>query len=303
MTASIPFNPFTTTNAAGLFTAVSDGWVQGVAQDDPAYRDWLVGGVLATTETLPMWGGVGIYENLNVLQIPLANDSAPVGSTVGRATTQTVGAANQLAGFSVFNQSYANPITPSSQVPLAASGGPVNFYRLGSHARIPVAVASGLISTLITGGSTLQQVSWDFVGQQLIPYQAAYGSASVQSGTYTSSTGIIALTFASAPAGTTPTVGATFSVSGLAGTGVAPLNGDWQLVSSGSSGTVLNLQGPIGLGALTITGSTGTLAAGGGALPCKVIGVQATNCKMVSYNSTTGFANWNNNGAAALIQI
>jgi hypothetical protein len=66
---------------------------------------------------------------------------------------------------------------------------------------------------------------------------------------------------------------------------------------------VLNLQAPVGLGTITITGSTGTIAAGGGALPCKVIGVQATNCKMVSYSAATGFANWNNNGAAALIQI
>jgi hypothetical protein len=303
MTASIPFNPYVTTNKAGLFTAVSDGYVQGIAQDDPVYRNWLVGGVLASTETLPMWGGVGIFENLNVAQLPLANDSNAVGNSVGRATNVTAGAASQLAGFSVFNQSYASPITTSSNVPLTASGGPVNYFRLGCKARIPVAVAPGLITTL-GSGSTIQQVSWDFVGQQLLPFQAAYATATAASGTYTSTTGILALTFSAAPAGTAPTVGTYFDVTAITATGNgAQLVGNWQLVSSASAGTVLNLQAPVGLGTITITGSTGTIAAGGGALPVKIIGVQATNCKVVTYTASPQGANWNNNGACALIEI
>jgi hypothetical protein len=303
MTATIGFNPYTTTNASGLFAIQSDGFVQGMAQDDPVYRNWLAGGVLASTETLPMWGGVGIFENLNISQIPLANDNNVLGNSVGRATNVTTGAASQLAGFSVFNQSYASPITTNSPVPLTPSGVGVNFYRLGSKARIPVAIAPGLIATL-GSGSIVQQVSWDFVGQQLLPYQPAYATATASSGTYTSSTGVLQLTFGSAPAGTAPTVDAYFDVTSITGTGNgSQLVGNWQLISSASSGTVLNLQAPVGLGAITITGSTGTIAAGGGALPCKVLQVQGTNCKMVSYNATTNSATWNNNGAAALIEI
>jgi hypothetical protein len=92
-----------------------------------------------------------------------------------------------------------------------------------------------------------------------------YNAASVLSATYNTSTGILALTFSAAPFGAS--VGATLdgvevTVVGLAGSGVAVLNGTWPIASTGTSGTVINLQVTTGLGSLTITGSTGTLQAG-----------------------------------------
>lgn len=92
-----------------------------------------------------------------------------------------------------------------------------------------------------------------------------YSAEAVTSATYTSSTGILSLTFASAPFGAG--VGATLdgvdvTVLGLAGTGVSVLNGTWPIASTASAGTVINLQATAGLGSLTITGATGTLQAG-----------------------------------------
>ncbi len=49
--------------------------------------------------------------------------------------------------------------------------------------------------------------------------------------------------------------------------------------------------------------SGGLVLAGGGAFPCKVLQVQPENCKTVDYDADTGFATWDNNGAAALIII
>ncbi len=49
--------------------------------------------------------------------------------------------------------------------------------------------------------------------------------------------------------------------------------------------------------------SGGSLLAGGGALPVKVLDVKADNNMIVSYDPITGYATWNQNGAAALIQI
>jgi hypothetical protein len=297
MVATISYNPNITTVTSGLFNIQSTGLVQGTAFPDPAIRFKLASGLLATTETLPMWGGVGIFTDIPGV---VGGPATQLGTIVGRATS-----VSNLIAFSVFDQMYGMINTPQSPVPLAASSMQVGYYRLGSGARIAVQAAPALASDV--GSLTNLQVSWDFVNQQLIPFIAAYVSASVSSATYTSSTGIIALTFSAAPFGASIGSGANgvyISISGLAGTGVAPLNGDWPITGTGSSGTVISVQGPIGLGTLTITGSTGTLAAGGGALACQVLQIEtANNGQSVVYNATTGFATWNFGANNALILI
>ena len=304
MTASLPaFNWMPTTVAAGTFNVQSVGWVAGTFIDDPATRNELAGGVLATTETLPMWGGVAINETVTPNGASPAPDGV-LGGLITRATSVTAGAAGQITGFSVFNQAYSMTITPQSPVPASASGMLVNFFRLGSNARI-VVQCSPALSTLETG-SVSQLVSWDFVNQQLTPYLAAYAAEAVTSGTYNSTTGIIALTFGTAPFGAGIGAGADgvyVTITGLAGTGVAPLNGTWAVTGTASSGTVVSLQGPTGLGALTITGSTGNLTAGGGALPCKVLSIEAGNSMTVNYNPTTGNLTWTYTGTVAVIVI
>src|ERR1017187_9649672 len=94
MPAYVPFNPFATTNAAGSFGTISDGYIQGVAMDNPAALQFLNAGNLASTETLPMWGGVGVKSNIP-LQGGLLGD-------IQRSDTLA-----NLAGFSVYNQDYA----------------------------------------------------------------------------------------------------------------------------------------------------------------------------------------------------
>lgn len=302
MTASIGFDPYTTTNASGLFTAQSDGFVQGVAQDDPVYRDWLQGGILATTETLPMWGGVALYINQLVSQVPLANDSSPLGYTVGRATSVTVGAAGQYAGFSVYNQSYANPITTNNNVPLAASGGPVNFFQAASHARIAVAVDPTLI-TALANGSILQQVSWDYINQRLTTYAPAYTAGTLTGATWASTSGG-RITYTGVSQDYTALLAANdyVTITGVVSTGATTngYNGTWQVVSLTSTTIVVAAPMAASPGAYA---SGGAIAAGGGALPCKVLQVQSSNCKTVAYNAALNSANWNNNGAVALIQI
>jgi hypothetical protein len=64
MTAQITINPLLTSTAAGLFNVTSRGFIQGFAIDDPAIRYQLVGGFLASTETVPMWGGIPIAESI-----------------------------------------------------------------------------------------------------------------------------------------------------------------------------------------------------------------------------------------------
>lgn len=286
---SITLNPGITTNAAGLFSVTEDGLVQGTMFDDPVARYALAGGLLDPTETLPMWGGVGIYENIPLSTAGATTASDTFGGYVGRATNVTAATAKQLTGFSVFNQGYNGIITPQSTVPLTSTGMGVNFLRLGSGARLPVAVDPVLIA--LDGGIVTQLVSWDFVQQRLIPYNAAYAAnvitaASWAGGeiTYTTTTnhGV--------------SVGSVVTITGFTPDGY---NGTFTALA-GTATDQLVVAKAVDPGADTVQG---TLVAGGGALPCKVLQVQASGCMTVEYDEDTNFATWDPSGACAVILI
>lgn len=292
-TPNISFNPYIATVAnAGMFNTTSEGVRQGTAYPDPATRFALRTGVLAAAETIPMWGGVGIFEN-----VPggVGNPSFNLGPVVGRADSLT--GAKALAGFSVFDQAYGMVTSPQSPVPLVGSYGQVLSYALGSRARIAVACDPALVS--LRTGPIGANVSWDFVAQRLVPYNAS--ALTISSGTYNSTTGAVVLTMSAA---INFGVGDDVVISALTGTGgFASLNGNYT-TTTGTTGTTVNYTAATGLGATTITGGTLTLGSGSGSiLPVKVLNVISANCEVVSYNSTTGFATYDYNGACAIIQI
>jgi len=129
MSAQISLNPMATTNALGLFSTNSNGFTQGDAQDDPAVKFALAGGVLSTDATSPVWGGIPVQEF-----VP-SNNSNVLGSTLLQATTSAIPQA-----IVVFNQGFGGITTPSSTAPLYSPGMSVNYYRFGSGARIPLAL-------------------------------------------------------------------------------------------------------------------------------------------------------------------
>jgi hypothetical protein len=97
----------------------------------------------------------------------------------------------------------------------------------------------------------------------------AYTAKSVASATYTSTTGILAVTFAVAPLGAgvgaeLDGVNLTFSGFTCSAGSAADVSGTFPIVSTGTNGTVINVQAAKALGTITINNSTGTLAAGGG---------------------------------------
>lgn len=289
MVATFAINPITTTNALGSFGVSWDGFIQGTALDNPSYYQYLSGGVLATTETLPMWGGVGISESVNASNASTTTNQS-LGNLITRATSLTATVAGGLTGFSVFDQNPAMVNFPQSPVPLAASGFQVNYYRLGSGARIAVACSPNIL-TDFQGNIISTQVSWDFTNQQLEPYV----SATVSSGTYTSGTGAVSLTTSTAH-GLQP--GDTF-LPALTGTGsFANLNVQ-QTATTGTTGTTLNFTAATGL-TLTITGGS---VSNNGALNVKVLDVNIGNSMQVVYNAGTGFATWNRSGNCAIILI
>lgn len=296
--AAIPFSPYTMTNAAGTFNTTSTGFVVGTAEDDPVARYKLQGGILATTETLPMWGGVGVTALIpGVAGAP----NGSLGPVIGRATTLTAAATGQLNGFSVFDQNYSAVNTPSSPVPLSGAYGQVNWYPLGSGARIKVAIEPSLVS--LQGSLISSQVSWNFTNQRLQPYVASGATESVTSMTWSSTNGGQVAVVMAAP--TIYNLGDTISVSGVTNSGTADpatIN-TTQVINTYTDTTHFTFLLP---GTSTLYGTLGgtiVLNVGVGALPVLVLDILIGNCMTVLYNSVTGAASWNRNDSAAIILI
>lgn len=299
MVANVSFNPNKTTNAAGSFSTETVGYIQGIALDAPNTRNNLAGGVLAQSETIPMWGGVAIYED-----VPSAiSNSAPnpvLGGKVGRATALT--GAKPLTGFSVFDQDHSMINTPQSPVPQAASDMSVHFYRLGSGARIAVKAADGLVN--LQGELITTQVSWDFANQQLVPYAAAYSDVTITGAVWASTGGGQVNFTVGTDLSAVLNAGDVINVTDVVNTGgVATdvFNGAFVVKSVPDSTHVI--VDYIAAGSPGTYASGGTITGGGGALPCKILDVQSGNSMTVDYDSDTGFATWDRSGTTVLILI
>lgn len=152
MSGTISFNPYATTIPQNTFQRESQGYIQGVAYDDSSAYQWLAGGVLATTETLPMWGGVPIEELVN---LPATN-ADNLGGNIKRATSQAT-----VTAWSVFNQAAHMVVTPGNTVPLASVNNGVQFFRLGTNQRIAVQ-ADPALAAAVTGNSVSESaLYWD----------------------------------------------------------------------------------------------------------------------------------------------
>jgi hypothetical protein len=145
LTALIQFNPYTTTSPSNPFLLQTQGYVEGMPYDDTVSRLWLMSGTLASTETLPMWGGVAIAEYINVA----GSGADALGPSIVRATSSIT-----PTGFSTFLSQMHMVITPGTTAPVAGSLNSVGFFRFGSNQRLAVKIDPSLVST-ITGTPTL----------------------------------------------------------------------------------------------------------------------------------------------------
>jgi hypothetical protein len=301
MASTLAFNPTITTNAPGTFNVKSDGYIQGLTMDQPAVRYALAGGILASTETLPMWGGIPIAENLQSHGVTIPRKE--LGNTIVRATS--LASTIPVTGWSVYDQLYSTINFPQSPAPVVLSGGQVNFYRLGSGARIPVACDPSLVS--LETGLINQNVSWNFPGGFLQPYDAATATVSITSMTWAATNGGQIAIVAGAAVTTVVAVGDIVNISGATtgGTGGnAAVNGNF-VVNTFTDNQHFTVSAPgtsayYGTIAGTILANEGVGALG--SIGVKVIDIQIGNCMTVIYNQT-GFVTWNPNGSAALLLI
>ena len=285
--ANLSLNPMATTNAAGSFGVQSDGFIQGVALDDPANRFNLASGTVAATETKPLWGGLPVAELL-----PGVN-SSPRGSTIRRAVSLA-----ELEGFTVFNQAHNGLTTPQSPVPLYASGMSVSFYRLGSNMRVPLKASAQVVALGTAGASVKTPLAWDFVNNQVTTAAAAaFSGADIDTTAVTYSNGVATATTASAHG---LTAGQYVKISGV---DPAAYNGTFVVLTVPSTTTFTYAPASAPGGSATTQGAIGAVAQADITLPVKVISIESGNSKTVSYDSDTGFLTWNNTDSCALVLL
>lgn len=285
--ANLSLNPMATTNAAGSFGVQSDGFIQGVALDDPANRFNLASGTVAATETKPLWGGLPVAELL-----PGVN-SSPRGSTIRRAVSQA-----ELEGFTVFNQAHNGLTTPQSPVPLYASGMSVSFYRLGSNMRVPLKASAQVVALGTAGASVKTPLAWDFVNNQVTTAAAAaFAGADIATTAVTYSNGVATVTTASAHG---LTAGQYVKISGVA---PAAYNGTVVVLTVPTATTFTYAPVSAPGGSATTQGTIGAVAQADITLPVKIISIESGNSKTVSYDSATGFLTWNNTDSCALVLL
>lgn len=285
--ANLSLNPMATTNAAGSFGVQSDGFIQGVALDDPANRFNLASGTVAATETKPLWGGLPVAELLPGVK------SSPRGSTIRRAVSLA-----ELEGFTVFNQAHNGLTTPQSPVPLYASGMSVSFYRLGSNMRVPLKASEQVVALGTTGASVKTPLAWDFVNDRVTTAAAAaFAGSDIDTTAVTYSNGVATATTASAHG---LTAGQYVKISDVA---PAAYNGTVVVLTVPSATTFTYAPASAPGGSATTQGTIGAVAQADITLPVKVISIESGNSKTVSYDSATGFLTWNNTDSCALVLL
>jgi hypothetical protein len=138
---------------------------------------FLRSGLVAPSQTTPLWGGMGITPSL------AGGMRASLGAALALAT-----AANNLGGFTVFSESDAmvrwDADEDETSVPQAHGGdgtrpgGAINWVALRSHARIWVQCAKQAAMAL-AGASSSTAVYWDYTNQVLLNTPASLGDSPI----------------------------------------------------------------------------------------------------------------------------
>jgi|SRR6185503_10840 len=167
---NVSFNPMTTTGIPDGFVLSTDGYVQGTFLDDPANRYNLEGGYVADAQSQPLWGGLAA-----TLAVPA------VGVNAQGPALSAAGSLSAINAWTLFNQASAGIITPTSNVPLYASGMSINFARPGSNLRICLAVLNTTVLNALVGAEPNVALYWDPVNLCLTNSSSGtYGPLPVQ---------------------------------------------------------------------------------------------------------------------------
>lgn len=152
MSGTISVNPYATTSPYPNFQLATQGGVQGLPFDDTVARLWLKEGLLASTETLPMWGGVPVNIGINNSGAGPAGTGAPVARATSAATTN---------GWSTFYQMAHMVIVPGNSVPLIGVNASVGYFLNGTNIQLWVQVDPDLVAAAAGASITGLTLYWN----------------------------------------------------------------------------------------------------------------------------------------------
>jgi hypothetical protein len=168
-------NFYGTTNGANLFGVETLGLVQGEAQPSPFAKYTIASAYVASTVTVPIYGGMLITESISAV------DSV-VGDSGGGSLIVATGSAS-ATGFIVSNQMYNAVIVagPSgaNAAPFVAPGNTAQIGRFGSGLVMALAINPAAVAGM-QGGAINQKVSFDPVNQWITTYSGTLGALPVE---------------------------------------------------------------------------------------------------------------------------
>ena len=141
---------YQTTVANNTFLLNTDGFIVGTLYGKFPDRYAIEGGVVASTQATPLYGGLPLTLAVTA---PTIQGSSGLGERATLATAQT-----NIDGWSVFDQGAAGIISGFSNVPLYYANTSINFVRTGFLV-LPVNPAA--VNT-IAGGASNQAIFWNF---------------------------------------------------------------------------------------------------------------------------------------------
>lgn len=141
---------YQTTVANNTFLLNTDGFIVGTLYGKFPDRYAIEGGVVASTQATPLYGGLPLTLAVTA---PTIQGSSGLGERATLATAQT-----NIDGWSVFDQGAAGIISGFSNVPLYYANTSINFIRSGFLV-LPVNPAA--VNT-IAGGASNQNIFWNF---------------------------------------------------------------------------------------------------------------------------------------------
>ena len=141
---------YQTTVANNTFLLNTDGFIVGTLYGKFPDRYAIEGGVVASTQATPLYGGLPLTLAVTA---PTIQGSSGLGEKATLATAQT-----NIDAWSVFDQASAGVISGFSNVPLYYANTSINFIRSGFLV-LPVNPAA--VNT-IAGGASNQAIFWNF---------------------------------------------------------------------------------------------------------------------------------------------
>jgi hypothetical protein len=173
MAFTVSVDPLATTSAGDLAFIHSDGLIQGQVLANPYTTAGLEAGVVDSAETYPLWAGLPVSIGLGGI----------AGSKKGNVIRKSV-VGNVAAGIQGFTVSQRSGVmgfqSPSSPAPLFPQNGSVNYYPLGSKARLVVQIDNTLAAALANTDFINTPVMWDFTNDKLVVWTSGTDAANLQ---------------------------------------------------------------------------------------------------------------------------